>query len=318
MTRTHRLPRTLRTLTLAAAATAALSAQAVPVTVSIGGLPPGLSPEVAVTRNACGDGLTWISNASQPLTETSLTTFEQVALPGGGFTLRPKVVTRYVASFDTPATVDRGVGQPERPCRLGGQADLFHFTVKVPGVDAADRPTTLDAFVGETPQAGPVVVNTTLGAGTVGLGPTFATVTRGVVNRVDARHVSAMGAVRSQRVDLLRPSPLVRGLFLRVASLFVRSDGVACVQSGSVTRCFGDSAAPEAGGVVLRGFSSRIFGEPNLSRFQYELTPAFPVGPLKLRASADAADLAAYLVDGAPEPLDLLPWQSREIAVTVQ
>ena len=53
-------------------------------------------------------------------------------------------------------------------------------------------------------------------------------------------------------------------------------------------------------------------------RFEYELTPAFPVGPMKLRASAESVDLDTYAVGNGQQSLDLLPWQPRELSVTVQ
>lgn len=307
-----------RRLSAAALAFGAGVAQAVTVTVSIGGLPAGLEPFIAVQRNTCGDGEFFVDNPEQPLRASPLTTFEQVPQLGGGFALRPVVVTRYVATFDTPATPVGARGTPERRCSLEGIADRFRFTLHVPGFDAADRATTLSTQVAETAQTGPLTVSTTLSAATTTMGPTFATVSRGVLNRVDATHKSDLGDVRSPRVDLLRPSTLLPGLFTRVASLFQRADGILCVQSGSVTRCQGQGAALEAGGVILRGFTNRIYGRPGLVRFEYELTQAFPVGPLKLRASAESVDLESYVVGDSPQPLDLLPWQPREVSVTVQ
>lgn len=303
---------------LAALALLGGAVQAVPVSVSIGGLPPDLKPYVKVHRNTCPDSEYFVESSTQELRETHLTTFEQVPLPNGGFTLRPKVITHYVASFDTPATPVGARGTPELRCSLTGVQDRFRFTLHVPGFDAADRPATVSNLFAETSQTGPLTLNATMTAATTTMGPTFATVTRSVVNRVDATHRADLGGVAQPRVDLFRPSTLVPGMFSRVASLFVRADGVACVQAGSVTRCFGQTGTPEAGGVILRGFTNRIYGRPGLVRFEYELTQAFPVGPLKLRAAAESVDLANYEVGDAAQALDLLPWQAREVTVTVQ
>lgn len=98
----------------------------------------------------------------------------------------------------------------------------------------------------------------------------------------------------------------------------MRSDGVGCVQAGTTTRCLGGAGLAEAGGVMLRGVQRNILGQPGVVRFQFELLHSFPTGALKLGATADAADLPAYLVDGLPRQLDLLPWQSMTQAVTVQ
>ena len=59
-------------------------------------------------------------------------------------------------------------------------------------------------------------------------------------------------------------------------------------------------------------------GAAGAARFQFELLPTFPVGTLKLRATADASDLAEYLVDGTPQVLDLLPFTPLDQTVTVQ
>jgi len=53
-------------------------------------------------------------------------------------------------------------------------------------------------------------------------------------------------------------------------------------------------------------------------RFQFELMQNFPTGTLRLRAAADASDLPAYLVDGAAQAIQLLPWQALDQTVTVQ
>jgi hypothetical protein len=308
-----------RSLVALAAAGASLAAQAVPVTVSIGGLPSGLAPVLTVSRNVCTDGLSWLNNPSQPLTEQNLTVLDRIVLPSGLLTFRPRVITRYVASFDTQATPDPAGPTPQLRCSVTGMdTDRFLFGVRVPGLNAGNRPSTLGGFVAETPQAGPVKVNATLAARTTSFLPAVDALARGMVHSFNVRYESSLGAVQSQAVDFLRPASFFPGSFLRAARIFVRADGVGCVQAGSTTRCLGEPTLPEAGGVLLRGVQRNILGQPGVVRFQFELMHSFPTGSLKLNAVADALDLPAYQVDGVPQALNLLPWQGMTQTVTVQ
>lgn len=306
-----------------ALAMGALAAQAVPVSVAINGLPPGLSPVVAVKRNTCPDGMGWKHNASQALTETSTTVFDRITLPSGQTTIRSRVVTRYVASFDTPATLVSSPGDlTERRCSSTGMApDLFRFELQVPGFAETGRATTLNAFLGETPQAAPVTLNSTQAARTTSLTvPAGGTLARGMTHTLDARFDTTLGTVQAQRLLVQRPSALIPGLFSTTATLFVRaSDGAACVQAGASTRCLGDGSFPEAGGVILRGIQRGGAGlQPGTVRFQFELAQGFATGAARLTATAEASDLPAYRVDDTPQPLDLLPWQASIQTVTVQ
>lgn len=313
------IARGARTLIGLAAAACTWAAQAVPVTVAVDGLPPGLSPVLTVQRNVCPDGMGWASNPSQNLSEQSFTVFDRVLLPSGQFTFRSRVVTRYVASFDTPATpVQGGAAWDVRCSAVGIAPDLFRFGIRVPGLDARDRPAVQSGFLAETPQSATVSVNATLAARTTAFTPTLGSLARGMVHTLDTGHNASLGAVTAQHIDFLRPLALLPGSFTRAARIFVRADGVGCVQAGTTTRCLGEPNLAEAGGVLLRGVQRNVPGQPGVVRFQFELMHSFPVGTLKLRAAADATDLAAYLVDGTPQALDLLPWQALEQTVTVQ
>lgn len=318
-TRRPHARRGARTLLALAAAGCAFAAQAVPVSVSIGGLPAGLAPVLTVQRNVCPDGMGWVSNPSQALTEQSTTVIERIVLPTGQVTFRSRIITRYVASFDTPVTPAQGGAAFDVRCSTTGIAnDLFRFGIRVPGLNAADQPTTANGFVAETLQSTSVTVNATLAAKTTSFAPTLTALARGMIHTVDAGHATSLGTVTGQQLDFLRPSSLIPGGFTRAARIFVRADGVGCVQSGSATRCLGEPTLPEAGGVLLRGLQRTVSGQPGVVRFQFELMHGFPTGTLKLRAAADATDLDAYLVDGTPQALDLLPWQAMEQTVTVQ
>lgn len=316
----HTVRSALRLLALAGATSAAMQAQAVQVSVSIGGLPPGLAPEVTVKRNVCPDGMGWVNNPTVKLTETSQTVFETVTLAGGVTTLRSRVIYRYVASFDTPASTGSRVPAYEVRCStVGIGPDQFSFALRIPGQNAADQAAFATASLGLTPQTGPIAINQTMAAQTTSFTPAVSVLTRGVVQSFDAGFATSIGTVQGQRLDFLRPSTLIPGMFTRVASVFVRtSDNAACVQAGSTTQCQTGTTPVEAGGVRLHGLQRTVQGLPGVSRFRVELTSAFAVGTLKLRAAADATDLDDYLVDGTAQPLDLLPWASKDQTVTVQ
>lgn len=306
-----------RTLLALAAAATTLGAQAVPVTVSISGLPPGLSPVLDVKRNVCPDGMGWVNNPSQTLTETSHTIFEQVTLPFGQTTIRSKVVTRYTASFDTPATPATRTQPFEVRCSsVAISDDLFQFVLKVPGQDANDQPATTLTGLGTASQNGAVTLNRTMSARTSSFTPAGSVLTRGVPTTLDAGYTTSIGNIEAQRLEFLRPSTQIPGLFTRVATLFLRTgDGAACVQAGSTTRCLSGSTPVDAGGVRLRSLTRTSAGA---TRFQFELLPSFAIGSLKLRATADTSDLAEYIVDGTPQVLDLLPLTPMDQTVTVQ
>lgn len=318
--RTAARPRFARAL-LALSALAAGATQAAPVSVSIGGLPPGLAPTVIVQRNVCPDGVGWVTNPTLTLTEQTSTTIERVVLPSGQTTIRSKLVTRYVGSFDTPATPSQSPIAFEVQCsRVALSEDLFRFSLRVPGTNALGGAAALTQDLGVTLQNASITINRTLAAKTTDvtvLNQPQATLARGMIHTVTAAMSTSLGTLTAPTLDFLRPSSLFPGAFSRVARLFVRADGAACVQAGTTTRCLGETALPEAGGVMLRGLQAPA-GSLGQARFQFELAQGFPVGTLKLRASADATDLAHYLVDGTPQTLDLLPWQSQDEDLTVQ
>lgn len=309
-----------RALFAATVIAAAVDAHAVPVTVSIGGLPPGLQPTLTVQRNVCPDGMGWIDNPSQALAESSLTTIERVTLPGGQTIFRSKVITRYTATFDTAVTPASSTNPLEKRCSTLGMAqDLFRFGIRVPGVNASGQAATANGFVAQTLQSASVAVNATMEARTVTFaGPASGLLPRGMTHTLDATYATSLGTVQSQRLSLQRPSLTIPGMFTTVASLFVRADGAACVQAGSTTRCLGDGSFPEAGGVLLRGLQRTVAGQPGMVRFQFELMQGFATGTLRVVALADATDLAAYIVDGTAQTMNLLPWQAIDHTVTVQ
>lgn len=307
--------RRLRSLLALAALATAFSAQAVPVNVTLSGLPPGLAPVIDIHRTICpGTQFGWAFNPSQPLTEFSHTVIEPVTLPGGLTTLRSRFVTLYTANFDTPRTPVTVYPNLEVRCTPSFR-DVFQFFLRVPGVDSNDDPAHAESVLGVAHQNSTVVtINRTLAARTIRFTPTTSVLTRNAAISLEASYSTDIGTIQGQRLDFLRPSPLGPNAFIRAASLFIRtSDGASCVQAGSITRCLTGSTPVDAGGVRLL---SPITTGP--TRFLFELLPTFAIGTLKLRATADASDLAGYLVDGAPQALDLLPLTPMEQTVTVQ
>ena len=313
----HRaLRRSLAGLTLAAATAASL---ATPVTVSISGLPPGLQPVLQTMRNVCPDGMGWARNAPQALTEQTSTVFERVTLPGSKVQFRPRIVTRYVAQFDTPATTNTRSPAWEVQCSATGMNDdWFQFSVDVPGTDAQGRPQVQTVSLGQTPQRGPLVLQQTLAARTTSISlstPAQDLLPRGMLHTVRMGLSVSSGTVQQASLDLLRPVPSNPQLRVAVARLFQRANGTACIQAGGNTRCLGDTPGPLMhGGLVLHAMSSN----QRQATVQFTLMQDFPAGALTLRSSADASDLPFYLVDGVPTPMDLLPWTGLDQAVTVQ
>jgi hypothetical protein len=311
--------RPLRSLLALAAAAAAFGAQALPVSVSIGGLPPGLTVQVDVKRNVCPDGMGWVNNPTQTLTENNQTVYEQVTLPGGKPSIRARVITTYAANFDTPATPATRTQPYEVRCSaVGIGPDEFQFNLRVAGLNDNGQLTATTTSLGSTPQSGNLSIVRTMEAKTTSFTPALNTLSRNVQTTVYTTHSTTIGSVQGQRLDFLRPSSLLQGTFTRVASLFLRSsDGAPCVQAGTTTRCqTSSSAALDAG--IVRLHSIRRITTTGAIRFIFELLPNAPIGTMKISAAADATDLPEYLVDGEPQALDLLPWQATAQTVSVQ
>jgi len=314
----HRTATLASTLTRGAAAalltlTAATAAQAVPVSVSLGGLPAGLSPSVTIKRNICMDGIGWINNAKLTLTESTATTLERVVLPDGRVVMRGRLVPTYVGSIDTPAT------PVQNRCSTHSIGpDELHLILNVPGADDTGTARVLSGSLGVFAMHNPVVVNAALAARTTSLvvvNQPQGTLARGMVHSVQVGFSASLGTVELASLTMTRQSPTNPLLWPLVARLFERADGRACIQTSSSTRCLGDTPGPLVhGGVQLHGIPVL----QGIKTFQFTLQQNFVVGPMRIRASANATDLDNYLVDGSLEPLDLLPWKTMSLATTVQ
>lgn len=289
-----------------AALCAAATAAAVPVELQIGGLPPGLAAAVTVDRNVCPDGEGWIANPAQKLTERTMVGID----PATG---AKKTFTVYGASFDTPATANS-----EKRCSVVSTSpDKFRFAIRVPGYDAKDQPQALVGALATTAQA-PVSLALALGARTTAFTPAMATLPRGMARQVDAKFVSSLGGIQMPRLDFLRPLPAPATGYQKVASVYRAADGTPCVQGGGVTNCYSGTDLPVAGGVMLQGIRFGVVDGQYAAHFEFTLMHDFLLGPVKVRALANATDLSSYLVNGVPQALDLLPWQAMEQDSTVQ
>ena len=220
MNTTPRIPacRPRRSLLALAAAAAAFGAQAVPISVSISGLPPGLAPVLDIQRSTCpGSQVQWLDNPSQPLTEFSHTVIEPVTLPGGQTTLRSRVITGCTASFNTQRTPGPDFPQLDVRCS-SGPTDLFHFSLRVPGLGNDDQPASTVSSLDHARQGSSETFNHRVAAKTTSFSPTLNTLSRGVSQTVETRSEASIGTVHGQRLDFLRPSTASASAFNRVAA----------------------------------------------------------------------------------------------------
>ena len=68
----------------------------------------------------------------------------------------------------------------------------------------------------------------------------------------------------------------------------------------------------------LGQFHSTLLGNTRTVTWPVLLSPTFPSGNFTLVATANDADPFPYLIRGTPRSIDLLPWKSLSLPVTVQ
>lgn len=310
----HRTARLSRLLACMAAACSTAAVRAVPVSVSVEGLPPGLTVRADVERNVCPDGVGWAGNPSQPMSEQTSVEYETFTSSTGQAVMRPKLVTRYVASFDTQTTPAPNPQKWDIRCSaVGMDTDRFKFGVSVSGLNLLGGRTLISGIFAETAQTA-VSVSAKLAARTTALTTDGPVWTRNLRHGVNMSYSASLGSVGAQRLELLRPR--ADGTLDLVASIYVDKERRTCLRAGSSLQC-SDIASVEAAGV--RAYPVAL-GTTTWRRTEFvvALLPDFAPGPLKLRGSADATDLARYFVDGTPLELDLLPWQPSVLDLTVQ
>lgn len=292
----------------------------VPVEVTVYGLPSGLSPEVRPTRFVCSEGMALLANRPQRMAEKTTTVWDRVVSPLGVASLQPREVTRYVASFVTPAGPQPGDLPQGLPVSCGapelgglGQEELS-FAVAVPGQRHGQDEALVGGLGIHTVQ-GTLRLQMAAVASITQLAVTSVAdnaLPRGMFHRVKLSVQAPMGRVVQPALTLSRT---VAGRVQTVARLFERADGRSCVQAAQVTRCVGDQAGPLLhGGLRLLG----VGGQDGERQFVFELLQDFPLGALRLTASAQVDEPGQYRVDGVLTRLTLMPVQDRSLDTVVQ
>ena len=303
---------------IGAAAPLLAQAQLLPVIVGAEGLPPGLFVMLSASRAVCPDGLTFVSVGRLPATESQRVVYDSVPQASGPPILRARTITRYTAQFN--------IAPEASPCNLVNGNLLF--SAEVAGMGAAPTLVFRRAAVGSA-NFSTASLNLVFTLRAMSLQPHVGNFTfippwqRALINAITVQHKNPFGAasVVSPTLEIRRIPTLVGQPEPLVARVFIRPNGTECVQTASQLRCIGDAPGTTVtlAGVTIHSSSRHPnFIDIESTDFVMTLTNEFVPGTYRLRAFADDLDPIEYLVDGALQPLNLLPWQAFNGTVIVQ
>lgn len=298
---------------------AAPAARAVPVSMTLDELPPGLAVNAMVFRSTCPNGGQHVRQfaASFPLAESSRIVFETVTGLDGRPTLRSRIVTTYSGQLaDVSAAVP-----PQNRCSFG---QALTFDAGVIGAGASGQPAQRIAErlgSAANPTTAQNVVRRMLGS-TTGL-PAARDLSRNQLVSFTVFHENPFGdaATQSPTMEFSRPGPILGGglQLAQVTRLFINASGARCIRAAGVTRC-SNSTPLQNGRLVHGGVELVVANTRHLqsqSTFQFELNSDFVAGSYTVRAFADDNDSIDYLVDGVPTEMDLIKWVPSVSAMTV-
>jgi hypothetical protein len=305
---------TLLTLTLTAPA-----AHAVPVSMTLEELPPGLAITAMVFRSTCPNGGQHARQfaASFPLAESSRVVFESATGLDGRPTLRSKVVTIYSGQL---AEVSAAVPAQNR-CSFG-EALSFDAGLLGAGANGQQAQRVLERLGSA---ANPTVARNLvrkINGSSSGLLPA-RDLSRNQLVSFTISHENPFGDAFTQApvMEFSRPGPIIGGglQLALVTRLFINTAGARCIRAAGVTRCSNNT--PLQNGRLIHGGVELVVANTRhqnfQSSFQFELNNDFVAGSYSVRAFADDNDTIDYLVDGVPTELDLIKWVPSTSTMTV-
>jgi len=291
------------------------------VSTEVGGLPAGLNVGMKISVHRCVNGLENLLRLGVlPLTEHTTTGYEPA--PNGG--LRVVVHTTYTGS--TNFTVPNS-----NNCFDGSPADSMVFSYQIAGSDGSDdgQPPlrTTGGFDGVRSSPTSFVQNVTLEGRTFLItenGVTPSTASKGILHRwnVEYRDPFDGSSVGQPSLDFTQLVQTPGGLLVSSrAKMWLNDSDQLCLRVSGSTQCRARSLGGTLvnGNVTLNVGNTFVNPENDLLRvtWAFRLETGFAVGNYNVVATANDVDPFEYIVDGQPAALDLLPWKSLTLPVSV-
>jgi hypothetical protein len=329
------------------------TADAASVTVTVEGLPSGLTVGVAGGFMQCPpNGTPFLATVgSALLVEETFTVFERVTLRTGQVTFKSRLVStgRYSGEISVTPPASNG-------CPAVIPVDTFGYFYSVAGEDANGTPhlrATRTFFPGPLAGQAALQFNDVLKAETLSIveaGSAPTTLSKGQFHTLTVRHSDIFGpdAIVTPSLEFTQrltfgavpgsPSgpgipcaPQLPGFpgFKGFPGISVNlsvlkmtlTGGQVCLRVGSTTQCKARSAggnlAVGAVTVNVGQTTDTVVNNERVVNWVFRLEPAFGAGNLLITAVADDADLFSYTVDGVQQPLNLLPWKPLQLSVSV-
>lgn len=313
----------LACLTLAAGGLNAQSVRSLDITAH--GLPAGLSVSFNVSAAHCnGNSVSLIPVGSVNLDERTLTTYETVILPGGQISLRAIVRTDYVGDLTValPASNACSAGIPPTTVStffavLGEQngSTAFRRTGAV-GMVLSNAATTVNqtisAFTRKIVDSDIFAAPTSLNRSTTGF------------NHWSVAYADSFSSadIDSPSLSFTQPGFGFGGnpITLTRIRMSLTTNGQVCLLVDGTSQC----KARSLGGTLVNGpvtmSVAQLQDSSSVDRsvfWVFRIDPSFSAGNFSVVGSAVDDDPMEYMVDGVAEPLDLLPWKTLKIPVTV-
>jgi hypothetical protein len=286
----------------------------------IEGLPGGLNVGMGAFVFSCPPGLAGFFKgvSSLPLTEQTYYTTEQT-LTGIKIVLK----SAYVGHTTLTLPADNGCGNPIPD-------DTVQFTYGIDGIqNNVPKLQITQGFAGVHASPTSFAENFTLKAATSSIlenGSTPVTLAKNTFHHLLVEYDDSFGqaAIQGASLDFTQPGISFLGFPINVsrARMSLSSDRTQlCLAAAGITQCRNRSLGGtiSVGNVTLDVANTSIIntngGLDVIWNFRFE--SGFAAGDFNVIASADDADPFDYLVDGQDKVLDLLPWKSLVIPVSV-
>lgn len=302
-----------------------LEAQARTINIEADGLPAGLNVSFALEFARCtANGMTFVAAGSVTLDEHSWTTYEPVTLPNGLPSLRAVVHTEYLGQLSVFLPANNGCQSvPNNTARsfygiLGESNGAQAFRRTNPVGRILSSPTmniaeTISAFTR-------VIVDSNAQAPAASIARSTTANSRWAVGYDD--HFGA-ASISSPSLSITQLVVGFGGMLTTQTriKMILNTAGQVCLTVDGATVC----RARSQGGTLVNGAVSVNVGQLQDTNNQIErsvlwvfrIDPTFPAGNFNAVAGASDDDPMEYLVDGSPEPLNLLPWKNMVIPITI-
>jgi len=255
--------------------------------------------------------------SSLPLTETTYYTTEQT-LTG----IRLVVKSAYLGHTTLTLPGDNGCGSVIAD-------DTVQFTYGIDGIlNNVPKLRITQGFPGVHSSPTAFVENFTLKAATSSIqenGATPLTVAKNTFHRLLVEYDDSFGqaAIQGPSLDFTQPGVSFLGLLINVsrARMSLSSDRTQlCLAVAGVTQCRNRSLGGtiSIGNVTLDVANTSVITDNRLFvNWDFRFESGFSAADFNVTAAADDADPFDYLVNGQDTALDLLPWKSLAIPVSV-